>query len=1168
MKVFINDVPFTISRYDNNSSVIARYILTLNNDWALLEHFVMINPDFLLKKGSKIKIEDIRDSFPKSLEKLKNFTLNWYSPIQIAILWLTLRYPTEKELESALNEKLLKKLRRFDAAKFNTKGEIIRLYKRYQKEVIEKRHKLKRDLEQWDANIRKLPKKSIDVGEFKTRNTTISVTLDVPKEISLLAIFDSLDVSINVPLLVLHYKGRVLYKVFPDIPLPKRAVTFPVEEDGLYFYVLSTLSKEGDYIRGLWNEQNEMIVVSSVEEGLGDVKIINILLRSLGDRIKVSISQKRQTGVGGFFVAKFSFNSAIMADLIAINPLVSNLLYMNELGNIDDLFKNTATTKKYFTFSYRLWNGKTIGASITVYKSKKKLWSRVTIKKTLKSVVTRQDIEVLMSIFSKVARLYSDKVFEISKEYEKFVSKSYLSLYKPKVKQMEVETRKTGKKLVDLNTVLPGMFIRGEYSTRCQKDRQPIHIDENKLDKYKRTHRNVEIMRFPPGSKHYYACEGGYGDKKFYHPGLQLNTMSNREKYPYIPCCFNPSQKTKNEKIFRMFGDPDALKKHAIKKSGVMSDDEKVKGHIKDEKKIIVQGRAGIVPFYLQEIAKELGYSVTGGNQLSLLRLGVVKSPSSFIHCMGRALDPKYIEMDNDKRKKYVEKVRKDIASNNFSVGKQELFDLTNREIKGILIDFKQYLKPRWFVSLVSKYYGCNIFLYTQSSKYPLGDILIPRHTQAYLMYAIDITKPTVFILERKYGGYRQCELLILGSKEDDIKTDLKGTKLAKSALKLLYDANQVSIIGPTFNDIKPISLSPYPKNSPPEGVISQFIDVDGKTRMLNYKGLSVMTLPLPPLDIKVDDPQIANWKTLNDFLKAKNLKIISQEVVDSAVYGVWVQGPNMIMGYILTEVNQIDNTMITSPNRNNPLGTPSREDSALQKMRRSRKIAALLKEYTLFEYSRKLTHGSQVDLKEMFVVVPNHQYDLDKARILKSDNSMYQGSKIIVPSEQTRDKLIYYLKSQLLNDKQMVIGYKNLLSIQKSYKYLSDFRQVKNQLVFLDLDGILEWRFDKNHRHLSQIVHYDIMVGITFPYFYSHPYIMDGKVVLIQNVLDGSLDAAIKVGKRWAKDQSNLGFFVKGDSDYHTEYVEYTLKKDNPKSNVVAIFKYPNGSFAAILPL
>jgi hypothetical protein len=51
------------------------------------------------------------------------------------------------------------------------------------------------------------------------------------------------------------------------------------------------------------------------------------------------------------------------------------------------------------------------------------------------------------------------------------------------------------------------------------------------------------------GSQYNYVCV----KKPYIHVGLQKNKLSNNEKYPYIPCCFEKDQTNKNSSYFKEY---------------------------------------------------------------------------------------------------------------------------------------------------------------------------------------------------------------------------------------------------------------------------------------------------------------------------------------------------------------------------------------------------------------------------------------------------------------------------------------------------------------------------------------------------------------------------------------------------------------------------------------
>ena len=96
-----------------------------------------------------------------------------------------------------------------------------------------------------------------------------------------------------------------------------------------------------------------------------------------------------------------------------------------------------------------------------------------------------------------------------------------------------------------------------------------------------------------------------------------------------------------------------------------------------------------------------------------------------------------------------------------------------------------------------------NIFIYKRDEYHPHGDIVIPRHSQAYLLREIDTELPTVFILKNSISeeySY-QCELLVRYDPRRGIakqlKLSFKGDRLVTEAAALLKEVNVVNIVQP-----------------------------------------------------------------------------------------------------------------------------------------------------------------------------------------------------------------------------------------------------------------------------------------------------------------------------------------------------------------------------------
>ena len=137
--------------------------------------------------------------------------------------------------------------------------------------------------------------------------------------------------------------------------------------------------------------------------------------------------------------------------------------------------------------------------------------------------------------------------------------------------------------------------------------------------------------------------------------------------------------------------------------------------------------------------------------------------------------------------------------------------------------------------------------------------------------------------------GGNQCELIIKGSWSSRIIGNFSGDPFEKETLDVFHSSHRVFVTEPSDVPERPTSLRLY--RSPTfTDVISQFIDMDGKTRILNYEEVSLIISPIAPLDKPVEGPHLASKDALEQFTG----KILYQEIENDRVIGVWVK-----QGYI-----------------------------------------------------------------------------------------------------------------------------------------------------------------------------------------------------------------------------------------------------------------------------
>jgi hypothetical protein len=377
------------------------------------------------------------------------------------------------------------------------------------------------------------------------------------------------------------------------------------------------------------------------------------------------------------------------------------------------------------------------------------------------------------------------------------------------------------------------------------------------------------------------------------------------------------------------------------------------------------------------------------------------------------------------------------------------------------------------------------------------------------------------------------------------------------------------------------------------EGATEQYIDDKGKTRLLNFENITLMTSPIPPLNLKVVIQKKiidASLQTALDFIEPRGLEIVSKDGNETeGIQGLWVKSKDrtsgLYYGYIPLIVSKEDletlkNVEFTDINKNNPIRTDAEEYSELSQFRRSRQTAEFLKSYTLYSYALSQESGDVFD-ENNFTILPGHEYDIDslgKRMDIKNNPVMFSKGKLIVTSPEMRDRLLAYLKVSILNNEP---GIKNL--IQKPhlsnarYQTISDFRSTDGQLIFTNTTGIARWiegmKKSKYRKNISQYLRPDIEE----PYFYRSLRIKQNQLVIIQNVAEGDISNAKIVSMKWAKDRVNIGYDLqiksqvdakKVDSYSYTIYTEKGIASDIKKKSkeTASVILYDDGSYGAIL--
>lgn len=353
-------------------------------------------------------------------------------------------------------------------------------------------------------------------------------------------------------------------------------------------------------------------------------------------------------------------------------------------------------------------------------------------------------------------------------------------------------------------------------------------------------------------------------------------------------------------------------------------------------------------------------------------------------------------------------------------------------------------------------------------------------------------------------------------------------------------------------------------------GSTGQYIDKDGKTRMINYDNISLMISPIPPIDI----PQIGLNKIFNStlsqalkFIKNKTLEITKQDGSSDGIVGLWLQGKILNSGisfaYIPVELSPpIKDVEFSKPTKINPLKVEKK--SVLENFRIQKKISTFMKQYVLYEYS----FDPELFGENNFYIDPDHIFDIDSLdkKFIRENKVMYSGKKLIVPSIKIRQQLLSYLKIKILNDPN-ILEIKNQKFIQNYFVDPSDFKKQRNQIVFMNRKDLKTWNKNKEKKIFSETVTSTLFPDLKSPYFYRNLNIDEYRAFMIQNVKSGDLRRALSVGKKWNEDRINLGFNTEPNEALLQEkfeiYSEYENKK---KVKITSVFDYGEDRYGAIL--
>lgn len=322
-----------------------------------------------------------------------------------------------------------------------------------------------------------------------------------------------------------------------------------------------------------------------------------------------------------------------------------------------------------------------------------------------------------------------------------------------------------------------------------------------------------------------------------------------------------------------------------------------------------------------------------------------------------------------------------------------------------------------------------------------------------------------------------------------------------------------------------------------------QYIDTYGKTRALIFsEGVSVYIDPIAPLNIPISHPKPSKIGTASKFIKHHRLEIIGMKSQGDKMIGLVFDDSEGKKCMILVD-SKIDQNL---PEINLPYYI-HKKSSELRNQYDIDRLGYLLREYSLYEY---MMNNRDDDI---FVVVPDHEYDINfvvSDSFERYNDIFYFKKKLIVPNEKIMNNLKNYIQMFEKNYPNIIESYSDRLFLRGYYSKLEDFRQVREQIVFINNSEFEEWI--KNRDEERNKVYNEHQPRRKEPYMFRGE---DDEIVLIQNVEEGSKEKAEYVSMVWNRERINVGYSVKNEEkDFMGE-----------KGQVI---EYENGEYGAVLTL
>lgn len=742
----------------------------------------------------------------------------------------------------------------------------------------------------------------------------------------------------------------------------------------------------------------------------------------------------------------------------------------------------------------------------------------------------------------------------------------------------------------------------------CQKKFQPTIVPDNQVEAWtnqtaidkRGTVINRPVVQFTapaaisskgkrkyPETTFYFGCDNDI----HVYPYLKPNNMGNLNLYPVVPCCKDL---------------PETV-------------EVKTRERRREQTKMLVNTSTGISYESIANLPNPLvnllqRYSVNSGN---FNRYGTLIGVNTFLHAIYYAIsDPLYTQSKTATEKEtYVRNSRSKLIHQieSLNLCKQELYDKSLEYIRDELANPAKTLYSNEYVRILEEIFNLNI--YVLSSEVNLK-FELSRSKYLSIRSFKDVPERKTLVLFEIYEPYQLC---VIFETQDKVKIKLFNQQMNALLYTTMTATNQNLVLtenGIYKNFLNLINYSQLGTLYAGQigNPISQILDSAGKLRAINIlikpnQRISLLIPASEPLNLPIEN-QIypARLELVRTLINAEPKSIISLDQ-NTKVYGLWYD----LLGYqdaILIPV--ILDTQINLPI--GPVNSLFRSLSSDQD---------LLLQYRMVERSMNLSFGlikwsyilgkafQKINLDEFskyLVLIPTSQtldstlYNYDnltealpnlsslqdalKYIRVATNNTLSTGTNFRIKNQEIKNRILQKLRiydrytDGLLYDipetrnlnRHIIV--EQLLKIPTKldgyYKYIQDFRQYQNNLIFLSDLEYKSWLVNLDQK----LKIYDRpsleLQNLEIPYLFRDEI---DNLFLVQNC--NSLDTAIYISEYYRVNQINLGYNSNSTSVdiQNMPYVLFGISagklvviKMNDGADPTLIIKYSDQKYAAIL--